>query len=71
MAKLPNTVSQISSSSNGREVCEAPEVCKVAESSRLLRRRSVSICAAESLLEFALVDGDSRARPGTCKERPE
>jgi len=69
MAKFPDTISQISGSSNGREICKAPEVCKVTESSRLLRRRSVGVCAAEGLLELTLVASDSRAWTGTCKER--
>lgn len=70
MAQVPDTISQISGSSDGREICEAPEVRKVTEPSWLLRRRSVGVCAAESLLELALVDGDSRAGSRTCKERP-
>lgn len=70
MAEFPNTITEISGSCKSREICEAPKVCKIAKSSGLLRRRNISICAAKSLLKFALVDGDSGARSSTREERP-
>jgi hypothetical protein len=68
MAKFVHTVREIGCPCNGREVCEAPKVCKVTESARLLRGSNICICPAEGLLKFVLVKEGPGAGSRACEK---
>jgi hypothetical protein len=62
MTKFVDAVSQISSSYNGREICNAPKESEEPESSRIFRRSNVGVGSTESLLEFTLIEKNSGTR---------
>ena len=70
MSKFPDTERKISSSCDGREICDTPKVSEKPESARFLRRSKIGIGSTERLLKFALVKMDPGARSRTCEKRP-
>lgn len=68
MSEFVDTVGKISSSCNGRDVCEAPEGSQGSESLGSWFRGNISVCATKSLLCMTLRN-DLGTRPGQALGR--
>ena len=71
MSELIDTICEIPCPSNGREISEAPEPSKPAESATLWSRRYVGVGAAKALSEAVLIEDGLSAcsRPGKGTRR--